>query len=119
MALDDVVELLDGNEEVSEGYVLVRELKLYLDLDHEFYSPRIRIKIWKSSVLPDYQYHFTVSHHVHTPLQATPYHPSRTSAESEAGAIREALSTTTSFLKSALREGHEPDDRWLVPNEDF
>lgn len=119
MAVDDVIELLEGHDEVSEGYVLVRELKLILDLDHEYYSPRIRIKIWKSGVLRDYPYHFTVSHHVHTPLQAGLYYPSRTSAESEPGAIREALSSTTSFLKSALREGYEPDDRWLVPNDDF
>ncbi len=93
MAVDDVIELLEGHDEVSEGYVLVRELKLFLDLDHEYYSPRFRN-------------HFTVSHHVHTPLQAGLYNPSRTSAESEAGAIREALSSTTSFMKSALREGY-------------
>jgi hypothetical protein len=61
---------------------------------------------------------FEVSHHVHTPEQATPYHPSRTSAESEKEDIQQAISTT-SFIKSAIRAGHKPSDHWLVLNDGF
>lgn len=116
---DDVLDLLAGNDEVAESYVLVRELKLYLDVGHAHFKPRLLVKIWKSNVLSPHGYHFTVSHHVHTPVQAGPYHPSRTSAETEAEAIREAINSTTSFLKAGIREGHEPEDAWLVLDHDF
>ena len=117
--IDNVVEILDENDEVVESYVLLREMKLYLDVGHDHFHPCIKVKIYKSSVLGDVQYHFEVSHHAHTPEQAGPYHPSRTSAESEREAIQQAISTTTSFIKSAIRVGHEPSDQWLVPNDGF
>jgi len=119
ISAEDVLEILDGEEHVLESYVLVRHLKLYLDFKCEFFNPRIEIKIWRSWVQSRYQYHFTVSHHAHTPSQAGPYFPSRTCYESEASAIRQAISTTTSFIDGAISEGHKPSEKWLVPSEDF
>jgi hypothetical protein len=119
MSVDKIVEILGEHREVMESYVLLREIKLYLDVGHDHFHPRIRIKVYKSSVLPTAPYHFEVSHNVHTPEQAGPYFPSRTSAESEEEAISQAISTTTSFLKSAIRMGHEPSDSWLVQNMEF
>ena len=118
MSIDEVIKTLDEHQEVMESYVLLREMKLYLDVGHDHFHPCIRVKIFKSSVLDD-PYHFEVSHHAHTPEQAAPYYPSRTSAESESEAIRQAIYTTTSFIKSAIRAGHEPQDNWLVPTDDF
>ena len=119
MSVDEIVEMLDGESEVAESYVLLRELKVVLDVDQDHFHPTIRVKIYRSNVIAGQPYHFEVSHHVHTPSQAGPYFPSHTCSESEPGAVRQAISTTVSFLKVAIREGHAPTERWLVPNEDF
>ena len=119
MSIDEVIKTLDENDEVMESYVLLREMKLYLDVGYDNFHPCIKVNIYKSSSLGGAPYHFEVSHYAHTPEQATPYHPSRTSAESESEAIRQAISTTTSYIKSAIRAGHEPSDQWLVPNDRF
>ena len=119
MSDDEMLELLANERAVGESYVLLRELKLYLEIGHESFHPCIRVKLWKSRALPEYPYHYTVSHYVHTPVQAGPYHPSCTEFASEAEAIRAAISNTIAFLQPGIREGHEPEDRWLVPNDDF
>lgn len=119
MSIEKIVEMLDRDEEVLESYVLVREVKVLLQLGHPHFHPTIRIKLYRSNVVAGQPYHFEVSHYSHTPTQAGPYMTSRSFAESEDGAIRRAISTTTSFLKAAIREGLEPTERWLVANEDF
>jgi hypothetical protein len=119
MSINEVVEMLEGESEVAESYVLLRELKVILDVDQDIFHPAVRVKIYRSNVITGQPYHFEVSHHVHTPSQAGPYLPSRTFSESESGAIRQAISTTVSFLKVAIREGHEPRESWLVKNENF
>jgi hypothetical protein len=58
-------------------------------------------------------------HNVHTPTQAGPYYPSVAQAVTESEAIHSAISATRRFLVSAINEGHEPSDDWLVPNEHF
>lgn len=119
MSIEQVFELLDKDDEVLESYILVREMKVLLRLGHPHFHPTIQIKIYRSNVVQSQPYHFEVSHYVHTPSQASPYMTSRTFAESEGEAIRRAISATTSFLKAAIREGKEPSESWLVPNEDF
>ena len=106
MSLEDVIEQLDGNDDVLESYVLLREIKMYLDIGE--YQPLIKIKIYKSSVIDGNPYHFAVSHHVHTPEQMSPYFPSRTSFSSEREAINQAVSSTTRFFKDAFNKGHDP-----------
>ena len=117
MSLEEVIEQLDSNDEVLDSYVLLREMKMYLDIGE--YQPLIKIKIYKSSVAEGKPYHFDVSHHVHTPEQMSPYFPSRTSFSSEREAIDKAVSSTTSFLKDAINKGHNPEDEWLIENENF
>ena len=119
MSVDKVIKTLDDSRQVLESYVLLREMRLFLDVGHEHFHPRIRIKIYKSAVLPSAPYHFEVSHNVHTPEQTGPYFSSITSAESEEEAISQAISTTTTFLTSAIRMGHEPSDSWLILNKEF
>ena len=117
MSLEDVIKQLDGNADVLESYVLLREMKMYLDIGG--YQPLIKIKIFKSSVVDGNPYHFAVSHHVHTPEQMSPYFPSRTSFPSEREAIDQAIASTTSFMKDAINKGHDPEDEWLIENENF
>jgi hypothetical protein len=119
MSVDDVVWVLKENKEVVESYVLIREIKLQLDLEHERFHPELKIKIYKSTLIPDTPFHFEVSHHVHTPEQAAPYYPTRISYGSEREAIQQAIATTTRFLKAALHAGHEPEEAWLVRNDRF
>ncbi|HCI9483990.1 hypothetical protein [Raoultella ornithinolytica] len=119
MDINETIDFLNKHDEITEFYVLSKEIKLFLDIGHDSFYPEIKIKIYKSSVIESLPYHFDVSHHVHTPTQISPYYPSRTSAQTEDEAISQAISTTTSFLKSALAQGLEPDDTWLVPNKRF
>jgi hypothetical protein len=119
METDDVIAFLDKHEYIVESYVLVRELKIFLNVTVEYFHPKIRIKIWKSNVNSKEPYHFTLSHHVRTPTQAGPYYPSITQAATESEAIHSAISATTTFLVNAIDGGHKPSDDWLVPNDDF
>ena len=119
MSINEVIETLDKNSEVIESYVLLREMKLCLDVGHDYFRPWIKVKIYKSSVIGGVPYHFEVSHHIHTPTQIAPYFPSRTSFESESEAIQQAISTTITFIQSAIRAGYEPSDDWLVSNDNF
>ena len=117
MSLEDIIEQLDDHDEVLESYVLLREIKMYLNIGE--YQPLIYIKIYKSSFIKGNPYHFDVSHHVHTPEQMSPYFPSLTSFPSEKEAIDQAISTTTRLLKDAINKGHDPEDEWLIVNENF
>lgn len=119
MSFEEIVEFLEQETRVAESYVLLREIKVILEVGHDHFHPAIRIKIYRSNVVSGQPYHFDISHHVHTPTQAGPYYPSRTFEESETGAIRQAISTTVSFLESAIHAGHSPTDSWLIKNEDF
>lgn len=119
MSETDILEQLDSDEGVEESYVLVREVKLLLNVGHPHFYPRVGVKIWRSNAVPLYPYHFAVSHHVHTPDQAAPYYPSRSSGESETEVLEEAVTSTRIFLQKAIRAGHEPSEEWLVRNEDY
>ena len=46
MLIEKVIEHLDENREVIESYVLVREIKLYLDVGQDHFHPSIKIKIY-------------------------------------------------------------------------
>jgi|GEM_PF-3284042 len=119
MSVDDVVWVLKENNEVLEFSVLIREVKLLLDVQHDHFHPELKIKIYKSTAIPDTPFHFELSHHVHTPVQATPFYPARTSYGSEREAIQQAIATTTSLIRAALRAGRPPSQDWLVRNEQF
>lgn len=119
MSLDDVVWVLKENSEVQEFSILIRELKLVLNVGHDGFHPELKIKIYKSSMIPDEPFHFELSHHVQTPVQTAPFHPTPTAYGSEREAIQQAIATTTALIKSALRSGHQPNPKWLVRNTAF
>jgi hypothetical protein len=116
---ESVADLLDNHDEVLESYVLLREMKVYLKIGHEYYHPEIAIKIYLSNAIPRNIYHFEVSHLVLAPGQVAAYATSNTSASTEEQAINLAISSTTRFIKLAMSKGHVPDDTWLVPNKRF
>ena len=119
METDEVIALLDKHKYIVESYVLVRELKIHLNVGVDDFHPKIRIKIWKSSVNSREPFHFTVSHNVHKPTQLGPYYTSVAQAVTESQAIHSDISAITTFLVGGIDGGHEPSDDWLVPNEHF
>lgn len=119
MSVDDVVWVLKENSEVLESSVMIREVKLLLNVGHDSFNPELKIKIYKSLVTPNTPFHFVLSHHVQTPVQTTPFHPAHTSYGSEREAIQQAISTTTGLIKTALRSGHQPSPDWMVRNDLF
>ncbi|WP_339524232.1 hypothetical protein [Pseudomonas sp. EL_65y_Pfl2_R96] len=116
---NQIVDFLADIENIAESYVLVREVRLFLEVGHDFWNPEIRIKIWLGDSPSDEPYFYTLSHNVHTPTQAGPYRPSRTCAATEEEALRDAISATRSFLVGAIQQGHEPQDSWMIPNSDY
>lgn len=115
-----VVALLESWSTVHDCHVLVREVKVYLEVGDDFSKPSINIKVWRVTPLTNGdEYFFTLSHNVKTPSQAGPYRPSRTMASTEDAALKEAIDATRRFLVGAISEGHSFKDDWLVPNEDF
>jgi hypothetical protein len=115
---DQLIKELSRNSEVIEAYVLIREIKVCLNIEQSTFHPSIYIKIWKSNLTPEQPYHFTISHFVQTPNEGA-YRPSGTSAESESEAIFLAISATTNFLHLGVSKGLHPDDTWLMPNPDY
>lgn len=118
MTVDEVIAELDDNSSIAESYVLVREIKMYLELDHDHYQPSVKLKVWKSSSGPE-PFQVEASRLVQTPTQGDPYRTSRPWAASEEEAIAAAIRSMVLFLKGAIREGHEPSESWLVPNPDY
>ena len=119
MKTEEVVDYLDEHSEIAESYVLIREIKAYLDVGHDRFHPCVKIKIYRTRLNGMDLFDFSVSHHVHGPEQAGPYTPSRTTEDSERIAIDRAISTTTAFIKSNIQAGHTPSEDWLVQNEFF
>ncbi|WP_019594130.1 hypothetical protein [Thioalkalivibrio sp. ALM2T] len=95
--IDELLEELKENSEISESYVLAREIRLFLNVRAGHFSPELRVKVYKSTVLQQYPYHFRISHHAQTPHQAGPYYPSCTWFETEEAAIEKAIFSTTRF----------------------
>lgn len=118
-SIEYILSKLDSNNEVSESYILIRELSIYISTLNLDFSPKVKIKIYQSNALPHSPYRFDVSHHVHTPLQMDPYHPSNVHSDTEISAIELAISSTASFINSAIYKGYEPDDSWMVKNKYF
>lgn len=59
------------------------------------------------------------SHFLHSPAQFGPYVADSAYGHSEEDALLEAVKPFTTFYEYAIREGHTPEEAWLVPNESF
>jgi hypothetical protein len=113
----EILAQLTKTRLASENYVLIREIKTWLDING--FRPQLKIKIYLSDALKDLPFHYEVNAHVHTPTQFGPYYPSRTNYETEGLAVSAAIRDFTSFIEGAIRDGHKPSEDWLVPNTDF
>lgn len=92
--------------------------------EYEFFVQKagfkITVKVWKTDrAYGTSWYTYTTSHAIHTPVQATPYHPSGPFADSEEGALRKAIMDIMGFFSGAVSKGHEPSDEWFVPNSSY
>lgn len=77
----------------------------------------ISIKLWKR--VDDDKVYFTQSHFIKTPSQAGPYTTSINCGDDEGSALHRAVDTIVSYYDSAVREGHAPEEDWLVSNTRF
>lgn len=119
MSVDDIVWALKENSEVLESSVMIREVKLLLNVGHDQFNPELKIKIYKNTAIPEEPFHFDLSHHVQTPLQSVPAAPPRNSYGTEREALQQAIAGTTGRIREALDAGHQPCQEWLVRNEKF
>ena len=116
---DEILSHLNSNQAVLESYVLRNELRIILKSGVDYFNPTIKVRIWYGPDANHLPYSFELSHHVKTPKQQAPYHPSRVSFDTESEAIDAAVSATITFIESAIQAGNEPSGDWLVRNEDF
>jgi len=116
---DEMLTSINRKRQVNEASILIREVELNLEVGHESFHPTVRVKIWKKQKSLNKKYFYTVSHHVHTPIQATPYYPSIIEADSEEKALDSAISNTVNYLIRAIEAGHQPSDSWLIQNSEY
>lgn len=60
---------------------------------------------------------YEISHAIKTPLQGMPYLTSHPQAETRQWALWRALEGVIGHYREAVREGHKPDESWLVPTQ--
>lgn len=116
---EEVFDQITYRADVAEIHALVREYRCRLKIGDDFYEPHLNVKIYLTNVNAAQPYRMDVSHFVRTPIQASAYVHTRTDYASEFLALDIALSSATAYFKSAIRAGHEPEDSWLIVNEDF
>jgi hypothetical protein len=104
---------------VYEAHILVRELNCFLEIGHGSYRPNVKVKVYLTNNDLENPYQIDVSHFAHTPTQASAYVPTSTNFPDEFFGINITLGHVRRYFKSAIEEGYEPSDDWLVRNEDF
>jgi hypothetical protein len=106
-----------AKEHICEVNALVGEYSFRID---DIHGIEIRIKVWYTDrPYGGDRYMYTVSHNVHTPLQAGPYFPSAPFGSTERAALEKAVSDALTFYVSAISAGHEPSDTWFIVNDRF
>ena len=90
--------------------------------EHQFLigtlRPRITVRLYQS--LERDWVEFEQSHFINTPLQIDAYRTSTPYGDDEDDALRLAVGfCLVQWYEQAVREGHQPDESWLVPNPRF
>ena len=89
--------------------------------EHQFFvgelSPRITVRLYESQERDRIEYE--QSHFIRTPLQADAYQTSTPWGDDALYALNLAAFGITQWYDQAVREGHQPNDSWLVPNPRF
>lgn len=92
---------------------LVGEYKFYLGN----LTPEITIRLYAPFNGTGIQ--FEQSHFIHTPVQADAYETSRPWNDNVGAAINQVIFGLIEHYRAAVKNGHTPDDSWLVPNLKF
>ena len=90
--------------------------------EHQFLigslQQRITVRLYQS--LERNWIEFEQSHFINTPLQIDAYRTSTPYGDDEDDALRLAVGfCLVQWYEQAVREGHRPDESWLVPNPRF
>jgi hypothetical protein len=102
---------------IHEILCLAGEYSFYVD---GLPGTQVRFKIWlMDTELGGDRYTYTISHHVHTPTQMGPYHTSAPFARTEQACAERAIRDFLSFFQGAIKAGHQPSTKWLIPNSSF
>jgi len=111
--LDELIKEFGKNDQISDQRILLYECHFRLGK----LTPNIKVRIFYIIGYPE-SYFYDQSHFIQTPIQVSLYSPS-SFASSPRMALNGAIESLQSFYNAAIREGHVPDDNWLVANEDF
>jgi hypothetical protein len=115
---EDIKSLLQESPKVTEAYILLTEIKIYLNCKNDF-RPRIKVRIYENTFLESEPYTYELSHYVKTPLQFGSYVSNLNSLETESAAVEKAIEDVVSYINRAIDAGHEPSENWLIPNENW
>jgi hypothetical protein len=117
---EDIKSLLKESPKVTEAYILLTEIKIYLNCKNDF-RPCIKVRIYKNTTSEKEPYTYEPSHYVRTPLEAglQPYRSSLKDRKTESDALEKAIEDVVSQINGAIDAGHEPSDDWLIPNENW
>src|ERR1700688_4063560 len=98
---DDLVTVVDRHDDLGSYAIQIGTIEtiIYIDLGRLLTSDRVK---------------FRTSHSIHTPVQAGPYHTSRTIEDDAAYALHRAIDGLTSYYRQAVKEGHTPQESWFV-----
>ena len=107
-------ELLNGvySPSVSDVAVLVREVQVHIGL----LAKAVTIRIFYDTKLDVDPYRFELSARMKCARDGSVIEAGRT-ASSENEALRRAIRMLTQHYDDAVREGHMPDESWLVDGD--
>ena len=100
---DDLIHVIDRHDEVGTFTVRLGSLETPITIELGRFQSSEETKFW-------------VSHAIKTPSQHDPYTPSVFYKPSWGDALQEAVSSLTMYYRIAVRDGHKPEESWLVRN---
>lgn len=109
----EAIEMVLMHEAVSFPRKFLSEYRFQLGELRPFITIRLYASIDGVGVV------FEQSHFIQIPGHIERYRTSIGSAETEAAALHQAVSGFTMYYDIAMRDGHSPDDSWLIPNPNF
>lgn len=80
-------------------------------------STTIAIRLFRS--FESDKVYFRQSHYIKTPTQATEYVTNKPYNDDLGSALQQAISGLTQHYNEAVKKGHSPSAKWLVPNKQF
>jgi hypothetical protein len=111
--IEEITDTVFDREYVREPRRLLSSYEFRLGVLEQ----RITIRLYWN--ISEHKVECEQSHFLCTPAQFGPYTADPPRTNSEVDALRTALEPLTAYYEYAIREGHEPEETWLVPNESF